>query len=359
MLDVETLLPEACRLIADAFGYDTVGINLLDPLHERRLYQAAAYPSERLLPRSFRLSVERGLTGWVARSGRSRLVNDVARDPRYVPGPGRSTRSELDVPLKVAGRTIGVLNVESERVDAFEQDDVPYLEGLAGQLAQAIENARLAVQARELAAAEERARLARDLHDETAQALVAIARQMDLLALDLEEPSRARERLESIHSQVDRTLQGVRRLSRNLRPAVLQDLGLVAAIRGHAAELGTLGLRVTVKVSGDPVRLAPLLEEAVYRVSQEALSNVLRHAEADRASLTLAFSERELVLTVVDAGRGFDPDRRGAPQEGVGLRGMRDRAAGIGAELSVRSQPERGTTVRLVVPLAVTVLERR
>ncbi len=358
MLDVETLLPEACHLIAEAFGYDTVGINLRDPLHERRLYQAAAYPPDRLLPRSFRLSVERGLTGWVARNGRPRLVNDVARDPRYVPGPGRSTRSELDVPLKVAGRTIGVLNVESERVDAFAEHDVPYLEGLAGQLAQAIENARLAAQARELAAAEERARLARDLHDETIQALVAIARQVDLLALDLDDPPRARERVEAIHGQVERTLQGVRRLSRNLRPAVLQDLGLVPAIRAHAEELAPLGLRVDVRVGGHPSRLPAPVEEAVYRVTQEALSNALRHAAADRATVELDFSPREFVLVVADTGRGFDADRRPAPGEGQGLVGMRDRAARIGAELSVRSRPGRGTTVRLLVPLAVTVLER-
>ncbi len=357
LLDVDTLLPEACRLIAEAFSYDTVGINLLDPLDERRLYQAAAHPSERALPRSFRVPLGRGLTGWVARHGRSRLVNEVARDPLYIPGPGRETRSELDVPLKVGGRTIGVLNVESGRPNAFVEDDVPYLEGLAGQLAQAIENARLAARARQLAAAEERARLARDLHDETIQALVAIARQVDLLALDLDNRARAGERIEAIHGQVARTLQGVRRLSQNLRPAVLEDLGLVAAIRAHAEELAGLGLRVDVSIVGTPARLPPPVEYAAYRVTQEALSNVARHSGASEATVELRFSPRELLLAITDRGAGFAGQERGSRPEGQGLVGMRDRAAEIGADLYVESRPGAGTTVRLWVPLELTVLE--
>src|SRR5919201_980600 len=257
LLDVQTLLPEACRLIAEAFAYDLVGINLLDPLDNQRLYQAAAHPQERLLPRSFRVPLGRGLTGWVARHGRPRLSNDVRREPLYVPGPGRHTRSELDVPLRVGQRTIGVLNVESERSDAFAEDDIPYLEGLAGQLAQAIENARLAARARQLAASEERARVARDLHDETAQALVALGRQLDLLQLDLNDRAKTEGRIESIHRMVNASLEGVRRLTRNLRPAVLEDLGLVAALQDHAKELAQLGLRVEVAVSGEPQRLRP------------------------------------------------------------------------------------------------------
>jgi hypothetical protein len=96
------VLPEACRLIAEAFSYDLVGINLLDPLDDQRLYQAAPHLRERMLPRSFRVPLGRGLTGWVTRYGRPRLSNDVRREPLYVPGPGRETRSELDVPLNIA-----------------------------------------------------------------------------------------------------------------------------------------------------------------------------------------------------------------------------------------------------------------
>ena len=355
LLDLQTLLPEACRLIAEAFAYDLVGINLLDPLDERRLYQAAAFPGARALPRSFRVPVGRGLTGWVAMHGRPRLSNDVSRDPMYVAGPGRRTRSELDVPLHVHDRTIGVLNVESERVDAFTEDDIPYLEGLAGQLAQAIENARLSVRARQAAAFEERARLARDLHDETAQALVAIARQLDLLLLDLDNPSRATQRVEAVHRLVDNTLEGVRRMSRNLRPAVLEDLGLLTALRALGEESGRLGVQVEVSVDELPEALPAEVEYAIYRVAQEALNNVARHAGVTQARLELTGSSEQLVLTVTDRGSGFRPED--ARRDRQGLLNMRDRAAEIGAELTIETEPGRGTTVRLWLPLALTLLE--
>jgi signal transduction histidine kinase len=359
ILDLEVLLPEACRLIAEAFDYDLVGINLLDPLDARRLFQAAAYPPERRLPRSFRVLLGRGLTGWVARHGRPCLVNDVQHDPRYVLGPGREqVRSELDLPLKLGRRTIGVLNVESERLDAFGASDVPYLQGLAGQLAQAIDNARLAADSRQLAAAEERARLARDLHDETIQALVALGRQLDLLGLDLPHEEAAAERLERVQALLANTLEGVRRMSQNQRPAALEDLGLVAALRAHTEAWSDLGLQVTFEISGEPKRLSRAIEYAVYRVAQEALSNGARHAGVPEVDVELRFSPDELCLTVTDAGHGFSTRRTPA---GQGLLGMRDRAAEIGAELEITSPAStgRGTRVRLWVPLTLTLLNGR
>jgi signal transduction histidine kinase len=359
ILDLEVLLPEACRLIAEAFDYDLVGINLLDPLDARRLFQAAAFPPERRLPRSFRVLLGLGLTGWVARHGRPCLVNDVKNDPRYVLGPGREqVRSELDLPLKLGRRTIGVLNVESERLDAFGASDVPYLQGLAGQLAQAIDNARLAADSRQLAAAEERARLARDLHDETIQALVALGRQLDLLGLDLSHEDLAAERLERIQTLLASTLEGVRRMSQNQRPAALEDLGLVAALRAHTEAWSDLGLNVTLEINGVPRRLSPAIEYAVYRVAQEALSNVARHAGIAEVDVELRFSADELCLTVTDAGHGFSTRRTPA---GQGLLGMRDRAAEIGAELEITSPAStgHGTRVRLWVPLTLTLLDGR
>jgi len=357
ILDLDTLLPEACRLIAEAFEYDMVGISLFDPLDASRLLQAAAYPAERRLPRSFRVPLGRGLTGWVARHGRPLLVNDVTREPRYIAGPGRErTRSELDVPLTLGERIIGVLNVESERPDAFAADDVPYVQGLAAQLTQAIDNARLAAKSRQLAAAEERARLARDLHDETIQSLVALGRQLDLLALDLDDRASAGERLERVQTVLASTLDGVRRMSQNLRPAALEDLGLAAALRSHAATWRELGVDVDVTIAGEPTRLSPTIEYAAYRVAQEALSNAARHAQAVHAALDLTFSPEALTLCVTDSGTGFEIAET---PPGMGLLTMRDRAAEIGAELSIESVPGRGTRVRLWVPLALTMLEVR
>jgi signal transduction histidine kinase len=332
-----------------------VGVNLVDPLNRDRLYQAAAFPTERALPRSFRVPLGRGLTGWTAQTGRSRLANDVSQEPLFIPSPGRRTCSELDVPLRVGRRTIGVLNVESEQIHAFTPDDVPYLEGVAAQLAQAIENARLAARSRELAAAEERARVDRDLHDETVQALVAIARQLDLLELDLSEGARTSERIEALQALVARTLEGVQRISRNLRPAILEDLGLLAALEAHVSELRTLGLQVELQVSGNPRRLEPRVEYAAYRVAQEALSNVARHAEAQEAGLRLRFAPSTLEIEIRDDGRGFDEQVAGP---GQGLAGMRDRAREVGGDLQVQSSPGAGTLVRLLVPLELTMVDR-
>jgi len=357
ILDLDTLLPEACRLIADTFHYDLVGISLLDPLDATRLYQAAAFPKERSLPRTFRVPLDRGLTGWVARNGRSRLANDVTRDPFYIPGPGRTTKSELDVPLRVASGTIGVLNVESEKPDRFAAEDVPYLEGIGVLLAQAIENASLARRGRHLAASEERARIARDLHDETIQALVAMARQLDLLELDLSERARAQERLDTLRDLVDRAREGLIRLSRNLRPMVLEDLGLVAALEEAAEGVKALGLSVEVEVLGEPVRLSPSIEYAVYRVALEALTNAARHSGANRAFLRLVCSDDAVELTVRDQGVGFIAEETGLPPATTGRTSMRDRASEIGAELRIDSRPGQGTTIRLIVPVRPTMVD--
>jgi signal transduction histidine kinase len=355
--DQDRLQLTACRLIAEAFGYDTVALNLVDPLDPARLYQSACWPPERLLPRTFRVPLGSGLTGWVAQHGAPRLIDDVTLEPQYLAGPGRRTRSELDVPMIAGGRTIGVLNVESDRRRAFAPEDVPYLAGLAGQLAQAIENGRLAARARELAAAEERARLARDLHDETVQSLVVIGRQLDLLALDLADPAAAQRRLDAVHDLVDRTLEGVRRVSKNLRPAVLEDLGLAAAVEARAEELGAIGLHVEVSISGTSQRLSPAVEYAAYRVVQEALNNVARHAGTGEAQVDIQVTRDELTVTIADNGRGFRPRTAIDPtDEGQGLTGMRDRAAEIGGQLRVESAPGMGTRVQLWVPLRVTLI---
>src|SRR5262249_43573145 len=124
--DQDRLQLMACRLIAEAFGYDIVALSLVDPLDPGRLYQSACWPPERLLPRTFRVPLGSGLTGWVAQHGAPRLVDDVTLEPQYLAGPGRRTRSELDVPMVAGGRTIGVLNVESDRRRAFAPEDVPY-----------------------------------------------------------------------------------------------------------------------------------------------------------------------------------------------------------------------------------------
>ncbi|MEA2638890.1 MAG: hypothetical protein QOF51_284 [Chloroflexota bacterium] len=355
---LDELLAEACRLIAEAFGYDIVGVSLVDPLDERRLYPASAYPPAWTLPKSFRVPIGKGLTGWVAATGEVRLANDVRDDPLYIAGPGRRTRAELDLPLKAGDRTIGVLNVESERPNAFRADDVPFLEVVAILLAQAITAARLAAHEREAATIRERARVARELHDETVQALVAIGRQLDLLQMDQDSGREVPPRIELLHQLVERTLDGVRRLSRNLRPAVLEDLGLVPALQAFVDELRTLGLQVHFELLGDPYRLSPGVEDAVYRIALETLHNVLHHASVPEAHVRLTFGEDDLTLEVTDVGAGFDVVHALELTDHQGLRSMRDRATEIGGELQIRSTTGEGTAVRLAVPARLILVDR-
>jgi two-component system, NarL family, sensor histidine kinase UhpB len=192
----------------------------------------------------------------------------------------------------------------------------------------------------------ERLRIARELHDEVGQQLTA-------LLLQLASARRAagpglEPTLGEAHALARESLEDVRRVARELRPEALDDLGLVSALAALCERLDEqAGLKVDQDLQPVLPPLAPEEELVVYRVAQEALTNVLRHAGRDKAELELRASGGELVLDVRDDGRGFDPDG----VAGNGLVGMRERALLVGGRLVVRSRPGRGTMVRLALPL--------
>lgn len=200
---------------------------------------------------------------------------------------------------------------------------------------------------------EERRRIARELHDETAQELTALLVRIRLASDGSREPA-TRERLAELRVAAARTLDGVRRIARELRPTILDDLGLTEAIRAYAQETVARGAtRVEVRASGLPGRLSSTVELVLYRVAQEALSNVAKHAEATRVEVTVAHEADAVVATIADNGRGFAPLTAVAPTgRGLGLLGMRERLALVGGDLEIDSHPGAGTTVRATVPLA-------
>jgi two-component system sensor histidine kinase UhpB len=194
----------------------------------------------------------------------------------------------------------------------------------------------------------ERRSLARELHDDTLQALIAINQRIQLANLKTD-PSQSQASLEEVEKLVQQTMVNLRRMVRGLRPIYLEDLGLVASLGMLASEVQqTNGLPVQMTSNGAECRLAPDVEMALYRMAQEALSNVVRHAQASQAWLELEFREDQLQLTVRDDGQGFvvppTPDRY-ARQGHYGLLGLYERAELIGARLSIRSKPGQGTTV--------------
>jgi two-component system sensor histidine kinase UhpB len=203
---------------------------------------------------------------------------------------------------------------------------------------------------RALAAQEaERSRIARGLHDEVGQVLTAVLLELNALAPSLGDGRQ--QDLAETKTTVRRALEEVRRISRELRPEILEELGLVSALTELSSAFGR---RTGLRVERDfDQALPPLSEEAelaLYRVAQESLTNVARHAAAETASIALERGPDSVVLTVRDDGRGFFD---GAPPERLGgIRGMRERALLVGGELAVKPSPAGGVEVRFEVPAA-------
>lgn len=204
---------------------------------------------------------------------------------------------------------------------------------------------------------EERRRLARELHDDTAQALIALSLGLDGLGsavakLDL--PQKDRDWLASLQVLAEHTLDDVRRACRDLRPSILDDLGLRAALEWLCDSSNSRGISSSFVCSGSVQTLAPEAEIAIFRIAQEALSNVWRHAQAARVEVELKYLPDKLLLHIQDNGQGFRPEQITAvqhdSQSGLGLLGMRERAMLIGAELVIDARPGAGCSVKLVLP---------
>ena len=224
-------------------------------------------------------------------------------------------------------------------------------QGVNGLLARLAEERRHG-DARALAAQEaERHRIAQELHDEVGQSLTVVL--LGLKRVESQAPASLVPDLVAVRESARTSLDDVRRVARRLRPGVLEDLGLASALAALATEFADHS-DAAVRRSFAPglPALSPEAEVVVYRVAQEALTNAARHADAQSVELSLRRQGDQVVLEVTDDGRGFE-----GLEEGSGLMGMRERAALVRAELSVISQPRRGTTVRLRVPAPLSLGE--
>jgi len=204
---------------------------------------------------------------------------------------------------------------------------------------------------------EERRRLAQDLHDETIQDLIALDQKVQLFARSLRDRKSIKAPgLEAIHREAKEAIQRVRRLSRALRPAYLEELGLLPALEALASDVGsTLGIPVVVRATGSPRQLSHDADLALYRIVQEALANVTRHAAAQHVGVIIRYRREELWVSVKDDGAGFIPP----PEAGdlsrtghFGLIGMRERAEFIGARIEWHSAPGKGTRITLRLPFS-------
>jgi signal transduction histidine kinase len=237
-----------------------------------------------------------------------------------------------------------LLSAQKERLEALEQvrKDLEEREALRRELL------RHTVIAQE----DERGRIARELHDETAQFLTALSLNLATLKNLLPEEPHTQELINDLQSQTRQMSQGIYRLVHDLRPAQLDDLGLVPALQYLAEEEYRLaGLQVDLIIEGQRQRLDPLVETVFFRVAQEALTNVVRHAQCEHANLELAFEPRQVVLHVRDQGVGINFKAMQSGERGWGLEGMRERVDSIAGQLKIYSPEGGGTVVKVIVPI--------
>jgi signal transduction histidine kinase len=305
-----------------------------------------------------RLGFAGSKAGRVLERGRSERVDSVLEDPEIDQQAARrlGVHSALFVPLLARGGGIGIVIAHDKSGGtgpSFTDDDLRLAETLAARAAIAVDLServsrdavRRVVEAQEL----ERARLARELHDETGQALTSILLGLKPLE-QIAATEDARAAVASLRELVVSTLQDVRRLAVELRPSALDDFGLVAAVERLADSLrDQSGLQVDLEARLAEERLPREMETALYRIIQESLTNIVKHAGASRVSILLTHRDGSIAAVIEDDGSGFDP--RATTHAGIGLVGMRERVGLVGGRLWIESAAGSGTTVLAEVPL--------
>ncbi len=201
---------------------------------------------------------------------------------------------------------------------------------------------------------EERKRIARDLHDDTVQSLIAINQRLELTKTVIDDPAMARNRLGEVKTMVTGAIASVRQFSRDLRPLTLEDLGLIPAMQYQINQLiQQTNIQVNFSVHGEPGEIPADMEVAIYRILQETLSNVRKHANASRVDVRTNFTASQIFLTVEDNGNGFEmPEALTdfASSGSFGMMGLQERAHLFGGNLTIETEPDQGTKLHLVMP---------
>lgn len=345
-LEIEPALMRLVQLIRDTFHYYHVAIGLVEG--DEVVYHFGAGelwddPAFDFHPGRLKIGLE-GLSGWVATTGEAAIVPDVSREPRYVWMEGSVTRSELIVPIRSKGEILGVLDLQSDHLNAFDDSDLVTMQSLADQAAVAIQNARLYTQAQQAAMLEERQRLARELHDAVTQTLFSASLIADVLPRTWEkDPEKGRQQLEEVRLLTRGALAEMRTLLLELRPEALADARMDDLLGQLGRVLtGRTGAQVTLELEGQAV-LPPAVKAALYRIAQEALNNIARHADATQVGIHYHAAPGQVRLLIRDDGCGFDANS--VVRDHFGLQNMRERAAAIGARLGITSQPGAGAHI--------------
>jgi len=374
LMDLDAVLKVGLDSVLNMMSGVVGGIMLIDDQTKMLSYRTSHGLSAKYIE-EMRFPIGEGIAGKAAQNGRAILLEDISSDPSAAHPDLIKTeglKAFISVPLRAKDSVLGVLNVASTMVRQFTRDDMYLLGSIGDQLGIAIEQAKLykrledarkryqtllrqAITIQE----EERKRIARELHDETSQQLTALALNLQALTEMMEmgnvKDTEIKAMLKRIHNIAVQAHAEVARLIKELRPTLLDTLGLPAAIRNLAeTNLASRGINITTEFKGiEQRRLSAEAELTLFRVAQEAMSNVVRHAEAKNAVIRLECNSDECILCIEDDGKGFivseithiEKDGRGA-----GLFGVRERVAAVGGKAYVESQPGKGARAIAKVP---------
>ena len=359
-LELEPLLSLILDQLKEVVDYDIATIRrleqgVLERLAYRRSFPHEAVPNQRLVVANLDILRE------VIQTQRAVLVGDIRKDPGFFRGletggydrPGlvlQEARTLMAVPLLFKNQVVGVLVLAHRQPEHFDRRTMDLAQAFANQVAIALVNAELYEKAGEAATLEERARLARELHDSATQALYSAtlfseAGKELAAAGDLES---AQHYLSRVSEAVHQALKDLRLVIYQLRPPVLEKEGLVRALQQRLDAVEKRAGMDARLISDELPPLPDQVAEGLYRIAQEALNNVLKHAQTDAVSVTIRADGESVALEVVDDGQGFDTEavRAGG---GMGLVGMHERAAQLGGDLTIDSAPDQGTKVKVTV----------
>lgn len=352
ILDEDLLLEKVAEVTRESFPdyriliYLMVNNLLVRIPPQQKGNRPASYTTYRL-----QLSQMDSLIAEAARSRQMQAVDDITANTDYKLLPLMSdARSELAIPMVMGDEVIGVVDVQAAEVGRFTEPDARVLKTLVDMIAVAIQNARLYDQARQLAVAEERNRLARELHDSVSQALygIVLGANTSNALLKAKQYDQLEGSVSYVLSLAKAGLDEIRASIFDLRPVVLQDQGLIQAITSQANALQIRhGIQVNVTLCAEP-DLPFKIKEEVYRIAREGLHNIVKHAQATEVSLSLEHDGAAIRLLIEDNGVGFDPSK---PSNSLGLKSMRERAASLKGTLNIESAPGAGARITAVIPV--------
>jgi signal transduction histidine kinase len=360
--DLQVLLKKVLDITTQTFEA-SLGIILLREAESGALKAACARGEGVNLPEDFKVEMGTGFSGNIAVTGEPGMILDINDETGSLrPMVRLQAKSLWGVPLKADGQTIGVMVIGFPKPYEWLPTERELMRAIGDRMALAIERARMVDALREReqriaelsghllrAQEEERKRISRELHDETGQALMVIRLYLGMMESGITARN-VRGKIRETVDVVDRTIEGIRRIIGKLSPLVLQELGLVAAIRKEAKDFAkNTGVKARVLINEDVGRLAPGAEQAIYRVVQEALHNVAKHAQAKNVTVQVVREEQQVQVIVEDDGIGIQT-RTSSREQSFGLAGIKERIAMLGGVSRVTSAKGKGTRIEIKVP---------